>query len=904
MFRSLARRPSALSPLLSCLFGLSGFSFVINSTPLGAQLVPDATLPDVSIARDTPDGQTVTGGTLAGSNLFHSFERFAIPDGTRVEFAADGAIANIFTRVTGDGIATIDGTLATGDASFYLLAPGGAIFGENARLDVGRDFTVTTGAAIDFDDGRSFGLGAIDSAALLSVGVPIGLGQGSVGAGDIVNRSSALDAAGEPVGLQVNTGQGVTLVGRNIEFAGGYATSIDGSFELSATETIAITAAGRIETSGETGGTIAIAASVLQTLDGSKILADSLRTAGGTDLPNEVTANIAIDVDRLEVRNDALISTSTFGPGRGGTIRVNAPTVELTGTASLDEVLPVLFEIGVFDNPDQIGSGLFAMSLGAGDAGTLDVNATDIRLENSGFISAIATGAGNGGTLNVSAANITLRDAEIFADTFGAGAGGVVNLTADSVRLVQGGGIFASNFDSGPGGRVNVTADSIEIDGTTPQGQFTSGIGSNAFSAVETEGGIVTIDARTISLTDGGVIGVATFGPARGGTIIIRASESIAVDGLSGDESQQSSITTQSRGTGEAGDIELSTGRLSVTGGASVFTSALAEGPAGRLTVRASESVEVSGRSPSGEFPSSLRADAEVSGAPSSFIPPSTANVVGAAGDLTVITPELRVSNGATLIASSQGEGEQAGNLSIEADRVRLDTGATIVAETAAATEGNLSISADTVQLRRGAAISSNASGVAQGGNIAIVADTLVGLENSDITANAEDGNGGQVRIDASGVFGLAFRNALTPESDITATSALGFQFSGTVELRSPEVQLDTAIVALPENFAGVDNVRADRCRGRSDANRFTVSGNGGTPVVPGTGLLPLPATAPQAAGLAASSASARTSAGAAPTIAEATGFAQTDRGYALTDARAVAPPAPDCRHLPAQLGG
>ncbi|NJN61768.1 MAG: hypothetical protein HC795_09775 [Coleofasciculaceae cyanobacterium RL_1_1] len=93
------------------------------------------------------------------------------------------------------------------------------------------------------------------------------------------------------------------------------------------------------------------------------------------------------------------------------------------------------------------------------------------------------------------------------------------------------------------------------------------------------------------------------------------------MSGVSANGLSQSAITTQSRGTGEAGDIELTTGSLSVTGGASVFTSALDAGPAGRLTVRATELIEVSGRTPDGEFPSSLRADAEVSGAPSGFCP-------------------------------------------------------------------------------------------------------------------------------------------------------------------------------------------------------------------------------------------------------------------------------------------
>lgn len=821
---------------------------------LHAQLVPDATLPTPSIVTDIPGGQRITGGTQSGANLFHSFREFAIPIETRVDFAgveefADGtlsglAIERIFSRVTGDQAATINGTLATPEnVSFYLIAPNGVIFGEHARLDVGRDFGVTTGDAVMFDNGLEFGLGAIATPSLLSVGVPVGLGLGSVGTGDIVNRSRATNDLGAVVGLQVGAGQTMEFVGHDVRFEGGFATAVDGQINLRATDAIAVTNSGQVDVSGETGGTITIAANAFATINSAKVLADALAdsfrnglvTAANPDDPtaSSRTGLINVTVDRLEVQNNALISTSTFGSQPGGTINVTANSVELTGTDVLENVLPRLFALEVIENPDQIGSGLFAMSLGAGNAGTINLQANDLSLDRSAFMSTVTTSAGNGGTLNVNANQIAIRNSEIFADTYGAGNGGIVNLNADFIRLDIGGGIFASAFQSGRGGLVNVNADRIEIDGTTANGQFNSGIGSNVFSSVVTVGGLVTINAREINISNGGSIGAGTFGPARGGTIILRATESINLAGASENGLSQSAITTQSRGTGEAGDIELTTGRLSMTGGASVFTSALAAGPAGRLTVRATESIEVSGRTPDGQFPSSLRADAEVSGAPSGFFSPSPANVVGAAGDMTVITPELIIRDGATLVANSTGEGEQAGNLSISADRLLLDTDATIEAETAAATEGNITITADTVQLQRRSGISGNATGVATGGSISITANTVVGLNNSDITANAQTGSGGRVTINAAGVFGLTFRDRLTPLSDITATSDLGLQSSGTVSLLSPDVQLDQGLLDASEQFAGVDQVEIDACRSRGRENRFTVVGRRGQPDSP-----------------------------------------------------------------------
>ena len=66
-----------------------------------------------------------------------------------------------------------------------------------------------------------------------------------------------------------------------------------------------------------------------------------------------------------------------------------------------------------------------------------------------------------------------------------------------------------------------------------------------------------------------------------------------------------------------------------------------------------------------------------------------------------------------------------------------------------------------------------NAEG-GDGGNITIGTDTLLGIDNSDITANAVEGDGGNITITADAIVGFAERAELTPLSDITASSDFG----------------------------------------------------------------------------------------------------------------------------------
>ena len=69
-----------------------------------------------------------------------------------------------------------------------------------------------------------------------------------------------------------------------------------------------------------------------------------------------------------------------------------------------------------------------------------------------------------------------------------------------------------------------------------------------------------------------------------------------------------------------------------------------------------------------------------------------------------------------------------------------------------------------------------------------------------------------------------------TPESDITATSELGVEFSGIVEINTPDLDPSSGLVELPDQVVDVANLINQGCSGKQQQSKFVVTGRGGLP--------------------------------------------------------------------------
>lgn len=517
---------------------------------------------------------------------------------------------------------------------------------------------------------------------------------------------------------------------------------------------------------------------------------------------------------------------------RGGSIEVGSVGEGLVTLTPTNPGWALSYQ-GVQNFQDILLSQGAAINTSGPTPGRIQVQGQRLAVTDGSAIVATNLGAGNGGNVTVTASeSVEMSGANplngfsslLDSGTTTAGAGGGLFINTGRLLLRDGAQVVSASYSSGSAGILSVNAsESVELIGASADSLFSSGLFSSAIGDTG-DAGNFTINTRQLVIRDGARISSETFGEGRGGDVTVNASHSVELigttpDGISG------GLFTSTQGSGDAGNLTINTGQLIVRDGAQAVSGTASQGRGGDLTVNASQSVELVGTSANSA--SGLIASAIVG--------------EGAGGDLMVTTPKLIVRDGAVVSVSNfssrnlvpPGTGP-AGNLQIQAPTIRLDNQGVITAAAAGGDKGNITIESQDIQMRRGSAITTNATGPSAGGNIAINTDTLVALENSDITANALNNRGGRVIVNAQGIFGTQFRPQLTPESDITASSNLGAEFSGIVQINTPDVDPSSGLVELPTTVVDVEGLVArNLCAPKQAGSSFVVTGRGGLPASP-----------------------------------------------------------------------
>lgn len=378
-------------------------------------------------------------------------------------------------------------------------------------------------------------------------------------------------------------------------------------------------------------------------------------------------------------------------------------------------------------------------------------------------------------SLNLSSANSDGSFRSIISiQAIGNSKSALITIDSRDINILDGSIIGSKAFQNSTGGKIIVRAgNKINISGSNPNLIF-----SNQFSALASvtlgtgDSGEVSVSAKSIDLLNGGNIGSATFNLGNSGNVGIVADE-VNVQGFAAKSFAPSTINAASFGPGNGGTVTLTTGDLKVNFGGRVGTSALSSGNAGDLIVNAQNSISLTGLEKSPNI-TSLESAVLIDPVLQSLypLPPIPS---GIAGNVTVTAPNISLSKGAEIIAINQGLGN-GGKLTINAkNRISLQD-SNILASTSSGNGGNTEINTN-ILIQQNSNISSSASRFGNGGNTTIVARGIAGDYKSAISANADQGFGGNIKIDTQAL--------VYPLSNITATSAKGLAYNGSVNIKS-----------------------------------------------------------------------------------------------------------------------
>ena len=808
--------------LLPSLTGAIALSLWVSSVAQ-AQVASDATLG--TIVNTSGGIADITGGTQAGTNLFHSFGQFSLSPSSvnTAVFNHDPAVQNIITRVTGGSISNINGRIQAGNVNLFFLNPSGIVFGEQASIEIGGSFIASTANSLKFSDGQAFSPSTPSGAALLLVNVPIGLQYGAnpdsiqvQGSGNFVFVNPdpfQIIRDFRPPGLAVQPGKTLALIGGSVEIQGGNLTAADGQIAIGAVanstvtltpsslgwnftyptdatfQDIVFSQAASADVSGNGSGQIQVQAQRISVLDGSSLLAltlgdgtggqirldakDAVTVQGGspyfpssllTEVDLGATGNagsLIVNAGQFLAASGAKISTSTSGAGNGGLLQINANTIEVNG-GSLD-FGPTLL------SADSVGMAT------TGTGGQIVLNAGQLSVVDGGGISLGTNGIGKGGTLQINAQTVDLignspdyGPSGIFAATFAGsvGQGGNVSIQSDRLRVTDGAVITLDTAGDGNSGDLQIIAKSLEISGTSGSGD-PSLISTQVSVDSNGNGGIVTIQANDLTIRDQGRLQGGTSGNGNGGTVAIRANNLTIRD--------QGLVQLVTFGNGNGANLSLSTDLLSLSSGAKITTSTGGLGNAGSLQI-AAQTISLQGEAAldlTGIFAAAERGSS------------------GNGGLLQIDTQRLEVLGGAQIATTTFSTGK-AGNLIVNAQQIELagtqplgSSGLFSGALVGTGAGGDLQVNSDRLLIRDGATISASnfpsrstttLPGQGPAGNITLQANNIV-LDRGTVTASTATGGSGNVQVRSQVI--------LLKNGSLIAANAQGAEPGGNISINT-----------------------------------------------------------------------------------------------------------------------
>ncbi|MBW4607223.1 MAG: filamentous hemagglutinin N-terminal domain-containing protein [Hassallia sp. WJT32-NPBG1] len=809
---------------LAVILALGGM-FATATSVLAQSITTDGTLPNNSNVIVRGNTFNITGGTQAGRNLFHSFQEFSVPTGGAAFFNNALDIQNIISRVTGGSVSNIDGLLrANGSANLFLINPNGVIFGPNAALNVGGSLAVSTANAIQFGEQGFFSATPANSPPLLTVN-PSAFFFNQITPGNIQVQGQTGEVS------QVAAGRSLTLLGGNILVDGGTFNAQGGRVELGGLAKagtvginfnnndfslafppqveradIQLSNGATVNVIARDGRSIAIKAKNLLLSEGSNLFSGVGNNLGTVDTQ---AGDIIIDTTGVMALTDnSAIGSSVESDAIGNSGNINIKT----GSLSLDNDSRLFANTNGRGNAANISiqaDGLVALRNdsfilnwvgfgGRGNGGDINIRAGSVAVINGSRIStSTSLRGGNAGDININVLYDVLlagvgsngfRSAVFSSNTSqqAIGRGGNITFKTGRLQVRDGAQVSTSTFGTGDAGSLNLIAtNAVELVGTSPDGQFASGVNSGVLSTgARGRGGDLNFTTKRLLIRDGAQVSTATFGRGNAGRLKVSALD-VELVGTSADGQFVSGLTSAVRGSavGRGGNLNFTTERLLIRDGAQISTATSGLGNAGNLTVNALDSVELVGTSGDGKFASSLTSAVESGG-------------VGNGGSLKVDVGSLSLSNGAQISAAVRGASGSlpggrgtGGQILINAsDSVNLagvggnafSSGLfTNTGRGASGSAGEIFVNTGAFRIADGAIVTAQTLNSSDAGEVAIKANSFEAINGGQVlTTTGSAGNAGNILLDVRD-------NITFSGSDSTFAARLA-QFGGDVVNESP----------------------------------------------------------------------------------------------------------------------
>jgi filamentous hemagglutinin family protein len=767
---------------------------------LKAQLIPDSTLGNNNslvtpnqLIRGT-NADLIEGGASINSNLFHSFTEFHVNDLQRVYFANPVGIENILTRVTGNNLSNILGTLGVdGNANLFLINPHGIYFGENAKLDISGSFLATTASELVGENGL-INIKEADKETLLSINPNVFFNANNLqnNQGNITNQGNLavgndliLDANNLNLSGSLQTGGNLTLQASNNitmrdQLEKPFLAISLGDLLIQGNNLVDIFVLNDPESGLYSGGNLFLKSA-------NPVSGDAHFYSGGNFSIKQLDGNIgnffSLNDPVIRSQGDVrffLYQGTSLHILAGGSVDIN--TVFITGADSLSNTInptstPNLANVTLSDGTSLTINGNQRPTLDLRAGMKPDAIGNPLGTRGGGFF-LFSTPVNNPVATN---ANITIGD--IFINSPNGTilltnkyepnrnlSGGAITINGNGFLGI--GGIVGGGFYKGDSSdvfidsreRINITGNIFAGNEGFINGGFYSGDG----------GDIKLIADQDIYINNGSNIGSAGL---LGGNVLLKSSENIYIEG-----SQVLTNTYTSDPETQGGSMQIIAKSLFAENGTLLSTTLENKGNAGDLSINTTDSVIFDG--------------VDIFGNPSGVASNVLFDAKGNGGNISITTGFLKISNNGILSASIGGEGT-AGNIFINAtNAVIFENESFAVSQLlseAKGNAGNIFIQSDSLEVTNKSQLAVDTFGEGNAGDIIINTNNYVMFDQesravSQVEQDAK-GNSGNVSINTNSL-------EVTNNSFISATT-FGEGNSGKVILEADHILFDRQSVAV-----------------------------------------------------------------------------------------------------------